>query len=39
MAVAYQEVEKCKVAAVGVTCVTDEEVARAEAASGSEGPR
>ena len=29
--VGYQEVEKCKVAAVGAPCVTDEEIARAEA--------
>jgi hypothetical protein len=31
LAVGYQEVEKCKVATVGTACVTDEEIARAEA--------
>lgn len=31
IAVGYQEVEKCKVAAAGTPCVTDEEIARAEA--------
>jgi hypothetical protein len=31
LAVGYQEVEKCKPAAVGAACVTDEEIARAEA--------
>jgi hypothetical protein len=29
--VGYTEVEKCKVAAAGAPCVTDEEIARAEA--------
>jgi hypothetical protein len=32
IAVGYQEVEKCKVAAPGELCVTEEEMARAEAA-------
>jgi hypothetical protein len=31
LAVGYHEVEKCKVAAAGALCVTDEEIARAEA--------
>jgi hypothetical protein len=31
ISVGYQEVEKCKVAAPGAACVTDEEIARAEA--------
>ena len=31
IAVGYQEVEKCKVAATGAPCVTDEDIARAEA--------
>lgn len=31
IAVGYREVEKCKVAAAGALCVTDEEMARAEA--------
>lgn len=31
IAAGYQEVEKCKVAAAGAPCVTDEEIARAEA--------
>jgi len=30
LAVGYQEVEKCKVAASGTLCVTEEEMARAE---------
>jgi hypothetical protein len=29
--VGYTEVEKCKVGAAGASCVTDEEIARAEA--------
>jgi hypothetical protein len=31
LAVGYEEVEKCEVAAAGVLCVTQEEMARAEA--------
>jgi len=31
LAVGYQEVEKCKVAAVGTACVTDKEIAHTEA--------
>lgn len=31
IAVGYQEVEKCRVAATGEPCVTDDEIARAEA--------
>jgi hypothetical protein len=29
--VGYQEIEKCKIAAAGTPCVTEEEMARAEA--------